>query len=238
MPHSILRALLAWGVHAFTASGALWGLLSILAIQRQDWRAAFIWMAVAVVVDGADGGLARLAQVKTYAPQLDGALMDNLLDYLNYVVVPALFILEARLVPPALAIPAAAIVLLTSAYQFSQADAKTEDHFFRGFPCYWNVAVVYLFILAWPPGWNFAALAALGILVFVPFKYLYPSRTAPLRRLSLALTWVWAAVTLFGLFQYPAVPAWVVPLTAAYALYYLTASWYAARHARPTRHLP
>ncbi len=229
MSKSPLRILLAWSVHTFTASGAVLGLLSIFAIQQHDWRQAFIWMALAVIVDGLDGWLARLAQVKTYAPGLDGALMDNLIDYVTYVLVPALFLYEAELVPPAYAIPAGAMIMLTSAYQFSQTNAKTEDHFFLGFPSYWNFAVAYLLILNWNPWVNLAFLALLGMLIFAPIKYIYPSRTRAHQRLTIIVTYTWAAITLAGLLQYPDIPAWLIPLTWVYAAYYIGMSLWAGR---------
>ncbi|HLA86956.1 MAG TPA: CDP-alcohol phosphatidyltransferase family protein, partial [Anaerolineales bacterium] len=76
-----LRVIAAWGVHLFTALGAVCGLLAILAIFEQDWRAMIIWMIVAMLIDGFDGMLARWADVKTYASGIDGALLDNILDY-------------------------------------------------------------------------------------------------------------------------------------------------------------
>ena len=120
-----IRKTLAWSVHLFTATGAVWGFLALRAIFAHEWKLAILWMAVAIFVDGFDGILARWFDVKTYASGVDGALMDNIIDYFTYVVVPALFLVEADLVPPALALPCAVSILLTSAYQFSQVDAKT-----------------------------------------------------------------------------------------------------------------
>ncbi len=138
---------IAWLVHLFTATGAIWGLLSIIAINQEQWRLLFLWMAIAVIVDGLDGFLARAAQVHRVLPNFDGALLDNIVDYLNYVFVPAYFLYAAGLLPQQLEVVLPIIVLLASAYQFSQSDAKTEDHFFKGFPSYWNIVVVYLVML-------------------------------------------------------------------------------------------
>ena len=95
-PPSFIQKALAWGVHLFTATGAVWGLLSILAIQQHQWKLLFLWVAISLFVDGFDGYLARLLHTKEYASGLDGALLDNIVDYLNYVLVPAYFLNEAR----------------------------------------------------------------------------------------------------------------------------------------------
>ena len=149
------RKILAWGVHLFTATGALWGLLALMAIFRHEWRAAIAWMILAMFVDGFDGMLARWADVKTYAAGLDGALLDNILDYINYVLVPALFLVEADFILPVqFRMAGAFALLLTSAYQFTQSDAKTDDHYFKGFPSYWNVMVLYMLVIGLDPWVN------------------------------------------------------------------------------------
>jgi len=225
--HKQLRQIVAaWSVHAFTASGALWGLLSLIAIQQHEWQLSFIWITLAIIVDGVDGWFARRAQVKKFAPQIDGALMDNLIDYLNYVVVPAMFLIEAELVPPQFAIAAAAFVMLTSAYQFSQVDAKTDDHFFLGFPSYWNVTVLYMLVLNLSQWFNLGALVVLGILVFVPVKYIYPTRTQKFQRLTLALTYLWGMVGFWGLMQFPNTPQPLIWATFVYIAYYVGVSFW------------
>ncbi|GAB4498662.1 MAG: CDP-alcohol phosphatidyltransferase family protein [Anaerolineales bacterium] len=215
----------AWSVHLLTASGALWGFLAILAIFEQNWRAAVLWMALAIFVDGVDGYLARLLNVKTYANGIDGALLDNMVDYLNYVVVPALFLYQAELLPPAFALLGSTSILLTSAYQFTQWDAKTEDHYFKGFPSYWNVMAMYMLALRLNPWVNLAFLAAFNVLVFVPFKYVYPTRYRRLQRVTIVLTYIWGISGLWAVLQYPNVPMWVLWSSFAYIVYYVALSF-------------
>jgi len=219
-----LRTTLAWGVHIFTASGAAWGLLAIIAIQNQQWRLAMVWMVLAIIVDGFDGWLARLADVKTYAPGIDGALLDNLLDYLNYVIVPGLFLYEAELLPSPFAIPAILLIAITSAFQFTQTDAKTEDHYFTGFPSYWNVMAIYMLVWRMDSWVNLAVVIALNLLIFVPIKYVYPTRTSRLQRLTMFMTLAWATIGVIGLYQYPYVQPWVLWGTWVYIAYYLSLS--------------
>lgn len=225
-----LRKTLAYGVHFFTASGALWGFLALLAIFERQWQLAILWMIVSMVVDGLDGFLARLADVKTYAPNIDGELMDNILDYLNYVVVPALFFIKApNILPAGFEIPVAAAILLTSAYQFSQVDAKTDesaDYFFKGFPSYWNVVALYMLVMQLNPWLNLAFLVAFNIMVFVPVKFLYPSRDTRLRTVTLVLSYLYGIIGIWGVIQYPDVPQWVVWASFIYVAYYAALSFW------------
>ncbi|MBA3534305.1 MAG: CDP-alcohol phosphatidyltransferase family protein [Ardenticatenales bacterium] len=225
--------LLAWTVHLVTASGSVFGLLSLIAITQHEWMFAFICMAAAIFVDSVDGTLARMWRVKQIIPNFDGALLDNIIDYLNYVVVPAFFLYEAALLPPELALAGAALVVLTSGYQFCQADAKTDDNHFKGFPSYWNVVVFYLFLLGLNPWISLGIIALLGFLVFVPIHYVYPSRTVEQQRLTLVLSAVWGATTLIALLQYPNPQKPLIWASLLYVLYYVGLSLYqTANHLR------
>ena len=221
---NLLRVIAAWGVHLFTASGAVFGLLAILAIFEKDWKAMIMYMIVAMLVDGFDGMLARWADVKKYANGIDGALLDNILDYLNYVLVPAIFLIEADVLPTSVRLLGACSILLTSAYQFTQTDAKTDDHHFKGFPSYWNVAALYMLLMNLPQWVNFGFLMLFNVMVFIPIKYIYPSRNSYLRNLTLGLTYLYGAVGIWGLIQYPNQPQWVVWASFIYVAYYLVLS--------------
>ncbi len=219
-----VRVVLAWGVHLFTATGAIWGLLAMLAIFEHNWRAMILWMVIAMLVDGFDGMLARWADVKKYADGIDGALLDNILDYLNYVVVPALFLVEAGVLPAGFQMVGAFSILITSAYQFTQTDAKTDDHHFKGFPSYWNVAALYMLLMNLPQWVNFGFLMLFNVMVFIPVKYIYPTRNTYLRTLTLVFTYLYGAIGIWGLTQYPNHPRWVVWVTFIYIAYYIVLS--------------
>lgn len=221
---NLIRVILAWGVHLFTASGAIWGLLAILAIFENNYKAMILWMVLAVLVDGFDGMLARWADVKKYADGIDGALLDNILDYLNYVLVPVIFIIKANVLPESTRLFMACLILITSAYQFTQSDAKTDDHHFKGFPSYWNVVALYMLIMNLNPWLNFAFLMLFNILVFVPVKYIYPSRNTYLKNITLWLTYLYGAVGIWGLVQYPNQPPWVAWASLIYVAYYIILS--------------
>lgn len=218
--------LAAWAVHAYTASGAVMALLALLAGLEGDYRAAFFWLAAQAFVDSTDGTLARLARVKEVTPGFDGTRLDDLVDYLTYVFVPAVLILRAGLLPPGWGLSVAALVLLASGYGFARADAKTADHFFTGFPSYWNVVAVYLFAFRADPRVNAVILLALVALVFVRVRYVYPSRTAVLRRLTIALGSVWAVQMLLLLWWIDAPPRWLAWSALAYPAYYFGLSFW------------
>lgn len=217
---------IAWSVHLITASGVIWGLLAIISIIQHDWLQAFVWMVTAVFIDGVDGTLARRFKVKGLTPGFDGALLDNIVDYQNYVLVPALFLYEAGLLPGSVMVIGLAAVLLSSAYQFCQTDAKTDDHTFKGFPSYWNIAVFYFFFLDMPEWLIFIFIIVLAILVFVPVKYIYPSRMAQYRRVTLAATAVWAVIWAIILLQYPNPSPVLLWLSTLYLFYYVGLSLY------------
>ena len=221
------RHVYAYAVHFFTATGAVWGFLALQAIIRHEWKIAVWWMILAIFVDGFDGMLARWADVKTYASGIDGALLDNILDYLNYVVVPAFFLVESNFLPSGFAQIIAFMILLSSAYQFTQVDAKTDesnDFFFKGFPSYWNVVVMYMLVMNLNPWLNLFFLVVFNILVFVPIKYVYPSRNARLKKLTSILSYLYGIVGIWGVMQYPAVPSWVVWVSFVYVAYYVVLS--------------
>jgi phosphatidylcholine synthase len=222
--------LAAWLVHLFTASGAVLAFLALVAVIQQDYRLAFAWLALQVLVDTVDGLLARLARVKDYLPWFNGAKLDDIVDYLAYVVVPALMVWHGKLVPDPWGIPIAAAMLLASAYGFNREDAKTEDHFFTGFPSYWNIVVFYLFAARWSPQLNAAVLLLLVALVFVPIRYVYPSRTPIWQPVTVTLGVVWGGLGGVMLWQFPAVSQRVFLASLLFPAYYFALSLYL--HAR------
>lgn len=225
-----LLTVCAWGVHLYTALGAVFGMLAIHYAAIEDYRASFIAMAVTIAIDSSDGTLARLLEVKRRIPGFDGALLDNIVDYFTYVVVPVFFVLRAGLVTGEAGLAVSFFVLIASAYQFCQVNAKTPDNYFLGFPSYWNVVVFYLYCLALSPAANEAILSILGVMVFIPIKYIYPSRTRPLRRLTVMLGFVWGAVTIAMLPGLPRYNPILLYLSLAYIAYYFVVSF--ALHAR------
>src|ERR1700722_11094450 len=224
----------AWGVHLFTASGAVAGLLACDRIAANDFRGAFVLMAIAIVIDSADGTLARLVKVRERIPFFDGALLDNVVDYFNYVAVPLFLMLRAGLLPRnALGFFAASLAILASAYGFSRDDAKTADHYFLGFPSYWNLVALYLFCLSLTPLTNTVITIALALMVFLPVKYISPSRTELMRPVTLAFAALWAPATLALIPALPTPSPILLYTSLAFVVYYFVMSF--ALYAHPDR---
>jgi phosphatidylcholine synthase len=226
-----LLVLCAWGVHLYTSLGAVAGLLSIDRAARGDFRAAFVAMAVATAIDSTDGPLARVLEVRRRVPQFDGALLDNVVDYLTYVLAPVFLMLRAGILPAgAGGIVLGGLVMVASGYGFCHVEAKTEDNYFRGFPSYWNLVAFYLYCLGFGPHINVIIVGVLAVMVFVPIKYIYPNRTSPLRPFTLGLALVWAAVTIAMLPALPRHNPVLLACSLAFIAYYFVTSF--VLHAR------
>jgi phosphatidylcholine synthase len=214
----------AWLVHLYTASGALFAFLSLSLVVQDRYREAFFWLFLSVIVDATDGVLARRANIASRLPWFDGRTLDNIVDYLTYVFVPAFIVSHVPLVPTGWGLAISGAMLLSSAFGFSRTDAKTDDHFFTGFPSYWNIVVFYLYLAGWAAVVNAALLLALSVLVFVPVRYVYPSRTSALRTLTIGLGIVWGVLMCLMLWRIPAVPTSIVWISLMFPLYYVALS--------------
>ena len=227
----LASVVLAWGVHLLTACGGVAGLVALLAAGRGDLRTAALLMLVALAIDAVDGSLARAARVAERLPSIDGRRLDDIVDYLNYVVVPAVFLVEAGSL---LHWGFAAAPVLASAYGFAQSDAKSDDHFFVGFPSYWNVLALYAWALPIGAGATTALVIALSIAVFVPLKYLYPSRMNALWWTTNATgaAWLLLLAILIGAPGALGAFPWL-EVSLVYPLYYLGVSfWLGGMHRR------
>jgi phosphatidylcholine synthase len=222
--------ILPWIAHLYTATGAVIALLATGVTFAHNFRAAFIYMVVATFVDSTDGVLARAVRVKERLPNFDGGKLDDIIDYLMYVFIPALVVWQAGLVPAPF--PICAAMVLSSAYGFAQGDAKVQstDHFFTGFPSYWNIVVVYLYVMRLSPLTNAIILAALAVLVFVPIRYVYPSRTMALKWPTLVLGTMWAIVFTWIIWRLPAVDGPWTMISLVFPVYYVALSlWLQSR---------
>jgi phosphatidylcholine synthase len=229
----------AWAVHFYTALGLVIAAAIAVLIVRGDgaaYRAAFLLMVAATVVDATDGTLARAAEVKKVLPGFDGRRLDDLTDFLTYTFLPLLLIWRAGVLPGGGAEWAWLVPLLASAYGFCQVEAKTADGFFRGFPSYWNVVALYLYALPFPPAVALAVVLVLAVLTFVPTRYLYPSQRGRLNAVTVALGAVWGVMLIAVIGRLPdeGRPAAVDALTAAslfFPAYYMGASWWVSGRA-------
>jgi len=223
----------AAAVHAYTATGAILAFIGIRAVFEGRVRLAFATMIVATFVDSTDGVLARLARVKEVLPTVDGARIDDIVDYLTFVVLPMLLLDRFGFLPERYALAIVAVVLLSSLYGFTSADAKTADHFFTGFPSYWNIVALYLYVFAAPPLVSAIVLLTLSALVFVRIGYVYPSRTPVLRSLTVALGAIWAVMVASMIWWLPAPPRWLGIASLGFPVYYIVLSLVLHARRRP-----
>jgi len=202
------------------------GFLALRATFLGEARTALLWMLVAVLIDATDGTLARAVKIKRVLPWFDGAKLDDIVDYFTFVIVPVVFLYQLRLLPAHGTLFFVALPLLASAYGFCQAAAKTPDFFFTGFPSYWNIVALYLYAGQTPLWLNGALICVLSLFVFIPIRYIYPTRTVRFRRLTNLLGGLWVGVLLVLLWQLPTPPLWLVLLSLYYPLYYTALSFY------------
>jgi len=189
----------AFLVHMFTAIGVVCAMLAMLAAVEEQWGLMYVWLVVAFLVDGFDGPLARRYDVKTHARQIDGVLMDLIIDYLTYVFIPAYALFKSGLLPGWTGWIAIIVITYASVVYFADTRMKTKDNSFAGFPGCWNMVVIVIFALE-PNFWvTLLLVVALAVAMFTPLKFIHPVRTERWREVSLpvALAWTgfagWAA---------------------------------------------
>ena len=214
----------AWRVHIYTGTGAILAFLAAWGVVHGQDRLALGALFVATIVDGTDGMLARRARVKEVLPEIDGGRIDDIVDFMTFVLVPMLLLEAAGGLYFATLIPVVSAVLLSSLYGFVAPDAKTEDHFFTGFPSYWNIVVLYLLLFRVPPAANAVILLVLSGLVFVRIGWVYPSRTATLQRTTLALGAIWTLMLGAIIWMWPSPPRWLAIGSLVFPVYYIVLS--------------
>jgi phosphatidylcholine synthase len=211
----------SWSIHLLTASGAVFGFFALISIASGNFGHATLLMLASLVIDSVDGTLARAAKVSEHTPKINGRRLDDIVDYLNFVIVPVFFLWAAGCVTHVIWL---AGPILASAFGFSREDAKTEDNFFLGFPSYWNILAIYLWLLSIGPLVGTIWVVTLSIAVFVPMKFLYPSKVLPMSlRFWLgvgAIIWTGALVACV---QWPAAtaPLFVVEVSLLYPAWYM-----------------
>src|ERR1700758_2903081 len=194
-----LKRAAAFCVDIFTATGPGVALLALLEALREHWAAMFGWLGVALVIDAADGPLARRLDVVRLQPDWSGDVLDLVVDFVTYVFVPAYAITASGLLWPIAAPLLGAGIAVSGALYFADRRMKSDDNHFRGFPGLWNVAAFYLFLLQWPPVLSSLAVLVLIFATFLPFHVIHPVRVKRLRWLTLTLIALWAVLLAYAL---------------------------------------
>ena len=191
----------AFSVHLLTASGSFLAFVSLVAASEERWTAMFWWLGLALFVDGIDGPIARKLQVKEILPSWSGEHLDNIIDYVTYVLIPAFALYQRGFMGERLSFLSAAIIVVSSAIYYADTGMKTKENFFKGFPVVWNMVVFTLFVIE-PGQWvSFAVVVIAGILTFVPVNFLHPVRVVRLREVNLAVFLAWCAFATVALIQ-------------------------------------
>ncbi len=219
---------LAWSVHLLTASGAVCAMLAAAAIMSDEFKLAFIWLTIAVVIDGVDGTFARRFRVTQVLPQIDGRKIDDIVDYLNFTFLPIMLICRAGWLPEPVWVWAAA-PLVASLLGFAHIGAKEDEGgFFRGFPSYWNIVALYIMVWMRSFGAPFVLVLVLGLslLTILPVRFVYPNRPPkwPVFFIGGAVFWL---ITVVGmLYLYPDIPNWLLVTSLIYpTLYVILSIW-------------
>jgi phosphatidylcholine synthase len=211
----------AFAVHVFTACGAGCALFALLAAVGAHWSVMFVWLGLALAIDGIDGTFARRLRVAEVLPRWSGELLDLVVDGLTYVFVPAYALVVGGLLPHPVAVPLGLVVVVTGTLYFADRRMKTADHYFRGFPAIWNVAVFYLFLLKLPGPLAAAIVVALAVLTFAPVHFIHPVRIATLRMPTIAALVLWGLLALYAVAENLAPGFWTVTALCLLAAYFV-----------------
>ncbi|WP_216386758.1 CDP-alcohol phosphatidyltransferase family protein [Arcanobacterium phocae] len=210
-PYPLSRYIKAWAVHAFTMTGVIWVILATRALMLNDYKMMWLWLGIALVVDAADGPMARKAKVIEVVPWFSGTMMDNIVDYMTWTMVPVVFM--AEVLPfggEYFAIGAASLAATSSMFCYANTKMKSSDWYFVGFPAAWNIVIVILWLFGTPAFFNWIAVIAFTILAVIPWKWVHPFRVKHLRIFNALAAITWVAITALWVIIYPATPLWVL----------------------------
>ena len=216
-------------VHLFTAMGIVCGLLATRAVLASAWEIIFIWLGIALLIDGIDGYFARRASVESRLPRFSGERLDLVIDYVTYVFVPALALLQAGFLHGALGVGLASLILLSSLFHFSDTQSKTDDYSFVGFPAIWNFVAFYVFAFGLSQLVTAILVLACVVLTFVPLKWVHPLRTAALRPVTIAAAGLWGIAAGSALWNGFPAKSWEQAVLLLIAVYGLALTAYAGR---------
>ncbi|MEO3385836.1 phosphatidylcholine synthase [Mesorhizobium sp. CAU 1741] len=191
----------AFSVHLLTASGSFLAFVSLVFAAEKQWTEMWLWLGLALFVDGIDGPIARKLQVKEVLPTWSGEMLDNIIDYVTYVLIPAFALYQSGFMGEGLSFLSAAIIVVSSAIYYADTGIKTKENFFKGFPVVWNMLVFTLFVIEPGEYVSLAAVIVAAILSFIPVNFLHPVRVKRLRPLNLGIFLAWCAFGVVALIQ-------------------------------------
>jgi len=216
LPYAEIRA---FSVHILTASGAYLAFLAVVAAAEERFVAMFWWLGFALLVDGIDGPIARRLNVKEVLPGWSGEQLDNVIDYVTYVLIPAFALYQSGMIGEFMSFVCAALIVISSAIYYANMGMKTAENFFSGFPVCWNMLVFTLFAIN-ASEWTAMIVVFVAVfLTFLPIYFLHPVRVVRLRPLNMAIFLAWCLFSGWSLlldFDSPLWLGWAITLSAIY----------------------
>lgn len=207
VPYAEMRA---FSVHILTASGSFLALLSVIAAAEHRFVDMFWWLGLALLVDGIDGPIARKLEVKEVLPNWSGETLDNIIDYVTYVLVPAFALYESGILGAPWSFAAAGLIVVSSAIYYADTGMKTDEYFFSGFPVVWNMIILTIFVTGAGPIMTGILVFGSVALTFLPVHFLHPVRVKRLRPLNLAMCILWCVLGGYSLLLHFETPTWVM----------------------------
>lgn len=207
VPYAEMRA---FSVHILTASGSFLAFLGVVAAAEHRFVDMFWWLGLALAVDGIDGPIARKVKVKEVLPNWSGDTLDNIIDYVTYVLLPAFALYQSGMIGQPWSFVAAGMIVVSSAIYYADMGMKTDEYFFSGFPVVWNMIVFTLFVI---DASATTAMIVVGIsvaLTFLPISFLHPVRVKRLRPLNLAVFFLWCGLGGAALLMHFQTPSFLV----------------------------
>ena len=184
-------------VHLLTGFGIVAGFFALIAVMNNNQKEAFLWLGLAFLLDSIDGTLARKFNVKKNLPNIDGKMLDSIIDFFNYVIIPSIMIYWFRYVPDQFILLIPAILIFISIFSYVNLNILTNDNYYNGFPAIWNVIVLYFYIFGTSQNINLIFLILLILLKFSPLKCIHPLRVKKFKSLSIFFAFIWFIMSIF-----------------------------------------
>ena len=186
-----LDNLLAWSVHLLTCSGLIAGFFALICIFKNNQTSAFLFLGLALLIDAIDGTLARKFKVSVLIKNIDGRMLDSVIDFFNYIIIPSVMIYHFNIVPVKFELIIPTIILIISAISYSNSNLMTSDNFYKGFPCIWNILIFYLYLFEFSQFYNLLIISTCIFLKFIPIKFIHPLRVEKYRKYSIVFMLLW-----------------------------------------------
>jgi phosphatidylcholine synthase len=199
----------AWSVHALTLTGVIWATLAMLSLFANQHKFMWLYLGIALIVDGVDGSLARRANVKKYAPNFDGVILDCVVDYLTWTFIPALFMYRTGLLGEGIiAVVLLSLINVTSMFCYANTKMKTDDYYFMGFPAAWNIVAITLWLAQPSPLANAIIVVFFSVMTWAPITFVHPFRVKNFMVVNVIATIAWVITSGVLVAYYPVQIHW------------------------------